>query len=198
MDGRSLKVLGLSGSPRKNGNTARVLGWVEDELRARGHATERLAVADYALQGCVGCYLCQNHPGELFCSRKDRGLELLGKIVEADLVIYSTGLYWWDFTAQLKLLIDRHFCLVHGSNDPATHASLIENKPLALLVTACDHAGEGNSDLISEMFKRIAAYCKARVAGELVIPFCRTPHDLGEIQREQAREFAGKLIAQTV
>lgn len=188
-----MKVLTILGSPRRNGNTARILGWVEEDLRGAGHDTERIIIADYPLQGCVGCYLCQKHPGELFCSRTDRGLEVLRKIIEADTVVYSTALYWWDFTAQLKLLIDRHFCLVHGSNDPATYRSLIDGKPLALLVTAYDHAGEGNSELICEMFKRIAGYCKARVAAELVVPFCRAPQDLGEIQRGQAKQFADSI-----
>ncbi len=193
---KALRVVSLLGSPRKNGNTARVLKWVEESLKKAGHSVERLDIAGMGLEGCSGCHLCQNSAAEdLICSRKDRGLEVFGRMIAADAVIYATPLYWWDFTAQIKPLIDRHLCLVRGTDDPVTHRSFLEGKRLGLLVTAYDHAGEGNSDLLSEMFRRMATFCKATVAAELVVPFLRTPLDLGPMQQDSARQFAAELVS---
>ncbi len=192
-----MKVLALLGSPRKNGNTARVLSWVEDKLKRDGHQVERLDVAALGLEGCAGCHLCQKSaPDELVCSRRDSGLEVFRKMIAADAIIYASPLYWFDFTAQIKSLIDRHLCLIRGGADnPATHYSQLEGKRLALLVTAYDQAGEGNSDLLSEMFRRMAAFCKAPVTAELVVPYCREPKDLGPMQKDSAERFAAELVA---
>ena len=100
MEQESPRVLALMGSPRRNGNTARVLGWVLEELTAHGCSVERVDVADYELEGCIACYQCQKKTEGLFCSRKDRGLELLGKLIEADTVIYATPLYCWSWSGR--------------------------------------------------------------------------------------------------
>lgn len=192
-----MKILALMGSPRKNGNTAHVLAWVEEKLKLEGHQVERLDVAVLGLQGCSGCHLCQKSaPDKLVCSRKDNGLDVFRKMIAADAIIYASPLYWFDFTAQIKPLIDRHLCLIRGGTDnPAAHYSQLEGKRLALLVTAYDHAGDGNSDLLSEMFRRMAAFCKAPVTAELVVPFIRGPQDLGPMQKDSAERFARELTA---
>jgi multimeric flavodoxin WrbA len=185
-----LKVLCVLGSPKKNGNTAKVLSWVEEEFRVRGHSVEHIHLDSLHLEGCSGCHLCQRDPDELVCSRPDKGIEVFRKMVDADAVVYATPLYCWDFTAQMKPFIDRHLCLSAGNSDPATHRSHVEGKRVALLVTAADHEGEGNTDLISEIFRRFSAYNKTEVAAELIVPFCTTPAALGEKQKARAREFA--------
>lgn len=193
MNTGTMKILSLLGSPRKQGNTAKVLSWVEEELRNQGHSVDRLHLVDYHLEGCIGCHYCQKNPGRLECTREDHCLEIFERMIGSDAVIYATPLYCWDFTSQMKPFIDRHLCLVTGPENPATHKSHIEGKRLALLVTAADHEGEGNSDLISEIFRRLAAYTKARVAAELIVPFCSTPDKIGAEQREWALAFAAKV-----
>ncbi len=190
-----MKVLAINGSPRKNGNTGTVLDWVEEELRARGHQVEHLHIDDHKLEGCVSCYKCQMDPGELICSIQDGGVEIFERMKACDAVIYATPLYCWGFTAQIKPLIDRHFCLATGAGDPSTHKSHIESKRVALLVTAAGQEGEGNSELITEVFKRLADYVKTKVVAQLVVPFCTTPDNLTEKHRGKARAFAEKIVA---
>ncbi|MFH1069028.1 MAG: flavodoxin family protein [Candidatus Glassbacteria bacterium] len=185
-----MKVLCIQGSPRKNGNTATVLGWVEQELNSRGHAVEHLEIAGYGLEGCVGCYKCQLDPAELTCSRQDRGLEVFESMKEADAVIYATPLYCWGFSSQIKPFIDRHLCLSTGYGDPRTHRSHVDGKRVGLLVTAAGQEGKGNSDLIVEVFERLADYVKTDVVARLIVPSCTEPGDLGEKQRKKARAFA--------
>ncbi|RKX73024.1 MAG: flavodoxin family protein, partial [Spirochaetes bacterium] len=63
-----MKVLCIQGSPRRKGNTAKILGWVEEEIRSHGHDVEHIHIEDLSLEGCCGCYFCQINPDELECS----------------------------------------------------------------------------------------------------------------------------------
>jgi multimeric flavodoxin WrbA len=192
--GKWMRVTAINGSPRKKGNTARALGWVEDELRAKGHLVEHIHIDDYKLEGCVGCYKCQQDPEELVCSRQDAGVEIFERMKESDAIIYATPLYCWGFTSQIKPLIDRHLAFVSGYGDPETYKSHIEGKRVSLLVTAAGPEGAGNSDTITEIFKRLMDYTKARVVAQLIVPYCTTPDNLGEEQKTKARAFADQVI----
>ena len=50
-----MKALTLLGSAKKKGNTATVLGWVEEELQSQGHAVERIYLNNKTIGGCLGC-----------------------------------------------------------------------------------------------------------------------------------------------
>jgi len=54
-----MKVTTILGSPRKKGNTAKVLSWFEDEMKAQGHEIDRINMADSEVKGCLGCGSCQ-------------------------------------------------------------------------------------------------------------------------------------------
>jgi multimeric flavodoxin WrbA len=57
------------------------------------------------------------------CVQKDDAFSVFERMMAADALIYSSPLYCWDFPAQMKALIDRHFCLVTGygtSQPPVT------------------------------------------------------------------------------
>lgn len=190
-----MKVFCVLGSPRKKGNTAKVLGWAEEELRTRGHEIEHINITDYNIEGCIGCYKCQVNPDQLECSHNDQGVEIFGRMKDAGAIIYATPLYCWGFTAQIKPFIDRHLCLATGYGDLLTHKSHIENKRAALLVTAAGETGEGNTDLIEEVFNRLMGFTKSRVLAKLIVPLCTEPGALGNEQKEMAHAFAEEILA---
>ena len=109
-----MQILTIMGSPRKKGNTAGVLDMVEQELSIR-HRVERLAITSVNVNGCLGCETCKKVTDRTGCVQKDDAASVFKKIMAADAVIYSSPLYCWDFPAQMKALIDRHFCLVTGA-----------------------------------------------------------------------------------
>lgn len=187
-----MKVLSIFGGPRKNGNTVAVLNWVEEELGGLGHEVERVDVVDKSVGGCLGCANCQKFPDEPGCVQEDDALSIFARMLHSDVILYSCPLYCWSFPAQLKLLIDRHFCLVTGYN-VGEPKSLIQDHRTALLVT-CAGPVENNANLIIETFLRFSDYLLARPVGELVVPFCTTPDALGEDIRSQASKFARKII----
>ena len=54
-----MRVMTILGSPRRNGNTAMVLGWVEDHFRAAGHQIDSANMLDYEVGGCSECMSCK-------------------------------------------------------------------------------------------------------------------------------------------
>jgi len=185
-----MNIFTILGSPRENGNTAAVLAMVEKEL-ADNHQIDRLAISSTPINGCLGCGACQKVIGQPGCVQTDNASAVFERILSADAVIYSSPLYCWGFSAQMKALIDRHFCLATGAGTP-DHRSLIAGKPVSLLVT-CGGPVEGNADVIQTVFNRVCHLCAARIVNKTVIPFCTTPDVLGEDAVAAARKMAGDI-----
>lgn len=182
-----MRILVLLGSPRKRGNTATVLGWFE-ELVAQEHDVEHINIVDYDLNGCHGCSACQKVLDAPACAQKDGTMDLLERIMAADAIIYATPLYGWSYSAQMKMLIDRHFCLSKW-DAPDAPLSLIAGKRAALLVTCADPV-ENNADLLPILFQRQMDCSHCDVVGIYVVPNCTTPDKLGEEARRVAKEMA--------
>ncbi|MDM8551633.1 flavodoxin family protein [Desulfobacterales bacterium HSG2] len=185
-----MKITTILGSPRKKGNTANVLGMFEERV-AQGHEVDRINITEYKVNGCLGCGACQKKSDEPGCVQKDDAVSLFGRMTEADVVIYASPLYCWSFSAQMKALIDRHFCLVKNYGTP-DHKSLVDGKRTALLVT-CGGPVEDNADLIQEIFNRVNLYAKCDVIGKYILPFCTTPDALGDEAAEMAKKMAGDI-----
>lgn len=188
-----MKVLSLLGSGRKKGNTSTLLGWVETELQAMGHEIERIHLPSKQINGCLGCGQCKTATDRPGCVQRDDGLSVIEQMVESDAVIYASPLYYWGFTAHMKALIDRSYCLYRGVCGTPDHTSFVEGQRQALIVTAAD-AFENNTELVITSFQRALVYSKAESAGELMVCNSTTPEELGEDIREQAEKFARQIF----
>lgn len=188
-----MKVLSLFGGPRKRGNTATVLGWIEEALRNTGHSVERVDVADLSIGGCTGCWACTEVTDAPGCVIKDDATAILDKMTQADAILFASPLYAWGFAGQLKPFLDRCVCLVSGYGEP-NYNSLIGGKRSGLIVT-CGWGIENNADLIQGIYERIADYCQLAPADNLIVPNCTEPDQLPEDVKNQAVEFAQKLAA---
>ena len=187
-----MQVTTILGSPRKKGNTAKVLSWFEDEMKAQGHEIDRINLVDSEVKGCLGCGGCQKKTDEPGCVQKDDALTIFSRMMNADAVVYTSPLYCWGFASQIKALIDRHICLVKGYGT-SHYKSFIDGKTTALLVT-CAGPIENNADIIQMIFDRLNNYCKSKAVGKYVVPFCTTPDALDNKAMELAKEMAGNLI----
>ncbi len=99
-------ALGLQGSPRKSGNTHFLLSAFMEELKARGAETQIIHVPDKNIHPCIGCANCEKKG---VCTIKDDDMtqEIFGLLRRADIVVIATPIYFYNATAQMKLLIDR-------------------------------------------------------------------------------------------
>ncbi len=102
-----MNVLAVNGSPRPEGNTARLLRAVCDVLDGEGIATETFQLGGQAVRGCTGCYRCaENRDGR--CVLPDDAVsECFEKMKAADGVLLGSPTYFADVTAEMKALVDR-------------------------------------------------------------------------------------------
>ena len=101
----SKKVLILSGSPRKGGNSDLLCDEFARGAKESGNDVEKIRVSEKKIGYCSGCYYCQKSGG--VCAKKDDMTEILQKIIDADVLVLSSPVYFYSIDAQLKALIDR-------------------------------------------------------------------------------------------
>ena len=130
------------------------------------------------------------------CVQKDDGTFIIDKMVRSDIVIYSSPLYYWGFSALMKAFIDRCHCLYRGVCGSSGHTSFVESQYQALLVPAADPF-ENNAEQILTAFQRLLVYNKAYSAGELLVCNCTSPDELDEEIKAQAIKFANQLLTET-
>ena len=102
-----MKVVAISGSARKDGNTAILIKHVFAELEAEGIKTELVQLAGKKIQGCRACYKCFANKDRRCSVKNDVANECIAKMIEADGIILGSPTYFSDVTAEMKALIDR-------------------------------------------------------------------------------------------
>ncbi len=98
-------VLILSGSPRKNGNSDVLCDEFARGATDGGNHVEKIRVAEKKIGYCRACYYCRDHGGE--CAIKDDMAEVLQKMIDADVIVLASPVYFYSIDAQLKAVIDR-------------------------------------------------------------------------------------------
>ena len=100
-----MKVLALIGSPRKGGNTDILVDKILEGCKEKGFTSEKLYLYDLSISACTDCRLCKSKDYE--CAIKDDMRQIYPLMVEADVIIFGTPVYWYGPTGKMKLLIDR-------------------------------------------------------------------------------------------
>ncbi|MCG8616729.1 MAG: flavodoxin family protein [Desulfobacterales bacterium] len=188
-----MKITILEGSARKKGNTAKVLSWVEEELTGMGHEVDSIYLHPKNLKGCMACGKCKEKPEPVGCIQKDDVPEILDKMIQSELVIFSSPLYFWGFSAQIKAVIDRTYCLYTNANTP-DHASLVDGQRQAMIATGAG-GYDDNAEGMVDAFSRMQKYHKAVNAGTLFIDSCTTPDAMGDAVQQKAVEFARQIVS---
>ena len=99
------KVTVLMGSPRRCGNTARLVRAFADGLDAR-HEFEILNVAQLDIHPCLGCNACF-HNADHLCPQPDDMARVYRVLADTDVLVVATPVYFYGISAQLKMLVDR-------------------------------------------------------------------------------------------
>ena len=100
-------VLILEGSPRPNGNSCILSGEFARGAEEAGCHVERLPVARKKISGCLGCNACYRNGGT--CVQKDDMEQIRAKMLEADVIVLASPIYFYSMTAQMKTVIDRSY-----------------------------------------------------------------------------------------
>ena len=101
------KILILSASPRKGGNSDLLCDQFLRGAKEAGHEAEKIFLRDKEIGHCVACGVCQNNGG--MCVQKDDMAEVLDKMIAVDVIVMATPVYFYSMNGQLKTLIDRTY-----------------------------------------------------------------------------------------
>lgn len=137
----SKNILILNGSPRPNGNTSALIDAMTLGAKSAKHTVQRLDIRSLNIKPCTGCYSCLAGKGDP-CVQNDDMKKVYAELDHADVVVFASPLYWWHFTAQMKVVIDRIFAVAAANN---MH---IPKKEVALLIAAEDKREENFAQII--------------------------------------------------
>lgn len=171
----SKKVLILSGSPRNRGNSDLLCDEFMRGVSESGNEAEKIRVATKTIAPCLGCYFCSSHNGE--CARKDDMAEILQKMIDADVIVLASPVYFYSVDAQLKTVIDR------------TVARWLEvkNKEFYYIVTMADE-DISSADTTLACFRGYADCVEGAVEKGVIIG--NGVHDAGKVKNTAAMERA--------
>lgn len=98
------KVIIISSSPRENSNSYNLCLAFQKGAEESGHAVELVKLKTQKIGFCTGCYSCHK-TGK--CFQNDDGNILAEKLLDADVVVLATPVYFYTMSAQLKVFLDR-------------------------------------------------------------------------------------------
>lgn len=107
-DERKMKIVVLTGSPRRNGNTNYLADRFIAGAQEKGHEVFRFDCAAHKVNGCMACNRC-GMDGD--CVLKDDFSIVRPHLIEADMVVFVTPMYYFGFSAQIKSVIDRFYAI---------------------------------------------------------------------------------------
>lgn len=142
-----MKVIGINGSPRPNGNTSTMITTVLQQLQAGGIETELIQLSGKTVKGCVACFKCFHNKDRKCAIANDDFNSIFEKMAVADGLILGSPTYFADITSELKALIDRAG-FVARSND-----NLFKHKVGAAIVVMRRAGGIHAFDTINHLFQ---------------------------------------------
>lgn len=100
----SKKVLVISASPRKNGNSSRLAEEFAKGANEVGNEVEIISLCEKTIGFCRGCLACQSTQK---CVIQDDAVIIVEKMKEAEVIVFATPIYFYEMSGQLKTLLDR-------------------------------------------------------------------------------------------
>jgi multimeric flavodoxin WrbA len=106
-----MKVLGISGSMRKEGNTSQLIKLVLERCESAGLKTEFISLAGKKIHPCLGCDKCKK---EKWCViENDDWNAIAKKMLNCEVLVIGSPTYYYDVCGHLKNFIDRTYSLYH-------------------------------------------------------------------------------------
>jgi len=181
------KILTVAGSPRRNGNTHILVSKITEGAKTNGAVVDELFLGDLTIRECDGCHICWKGKE---CSKKDDMQTVYPKIMQSDIIIFGTPVYWYGPTALMKAFIDRFVYF----NCPENREKI---KGISTVIAIpfeedCLDTAAPVVDFFESCFK----YLQLRFIGKIIVPGVSAK---GEINRkteylQQAYEL-GRTIA---
>ena len=155
------KILGIMGSPRKNGNTHVMLSKILEGAKEVGAETELILLKDLDINECDGCHSCWKGND---CSKNDDMNYIIPKIAKCDIIIFGTPVYWYGPTALMKAFLDRFVYF----NCPETR-KLIKGLS-AVLAVPFEETHNETAEILIKMFELSFKYMEVPIIDIILAP----------------------------
>ena len=178
----SKKIVVITGSPRKGGNSFAMTDAFIAAAQAAGHSVERFDAAFMKIGGCHACETCFK-TGKA-CSFDDDFNIIAASILTADAVVFTMPVYWYPIPSQIKGVIDRIYSFCVAGKD-------IAGKQCAL-IACCEEDDMTVLDGVRIPYERTIALLKWKSVGEVLVPGVL---NRGDIQKTDGVARAAALAA---
>lgn len=158
-----MKIVVLLGSPNRQGSSHILAERFRQGAEEAGHSVELIDVAHAEIHPCTGCIHC-GYEGP--CIQKDDVESIRPKILDADMMVFVTPLYYYGMSAQLKAMIDR-FC--------AFNSSIQQKGMKSALLTAAWNADSWTFEALEAHYKTLVRYLNLEDMGMVLGYGCGTP-----------------------
>ena len=158
-----MRIVVLEGSPNEDGSTHILADCFRQGAEGAGHTVELIDVGHADIHPCIGCIHC-GYEGP--CVQKDDVEPIRKKILEADMLVFATPLYYYGMSAQLKKMIDR-FCAFNSS---------IQRKHMkSALLSVAWNSDIWTFDALEAHYKTLVRYLNFKDMGMVLGYGCGTP-----------------------
>ncbi len=158
-----MKIIILEGSPNRKGSSNLLADCFKQGAEEAGHTVEIIDAAHADIHPCTGCIHC-GYEGP--CVQKDEMDRIRPKILEADMPVFATPLYYYGMSAQLKVLIDR-FC--------AFNSSVQRRHMKSALLAAAWNSDDWTFEALESHYKTLVRYLNLTDMGMVLGAGCGTP-----------------------
>jgi multimeric flavodoxin WrbA len=163
------RIIGIVGSPRKNGNSDVLLNHILNGAKDEHVFTEKIHLRDYQFQPCIGCEKCRK---DKICTGLNDGMSLLyPKILDSQGMVLISPTHNYNVTAWMKAFIDRLYCFyTFDNNRPRGWSSRLENQGRKAVVAAvCEQESKEDMGFTLEAMRRPLIALGYEIIGELMV-----------------------------
>jgi multimeric flavodoxin WrbA len=182
-----MKILGVEGSPRKNGNTAKLVQAILESASENGAETKFYKLTEMNISLCLGCFNCRETGT---CVTDDDMQLLLEEIQTSDVIIFGSPVYMWQVSGQTKLFMDRLVPFIKPD-----FTTRLKGKKLMYMVFTQGNPDENAFKLYFEYLENLFSFLHYNVEGTIVATGTMDKNDI--LQQtdllERAKEIGIKL-----
>jgi multimeric flavodoxin WrbA len=155
------KILGVIGSPRKKGNTHVLVSQILSGAESQGFVQDQVFLNDLHIEECIGCHACWKIGS---CVKQDDMSILYQKILESQVIVFGTPVYWYGPTALMKGFIDRFVYYNCPQNRPK-----IKGK-CAVIVIPFEEQDMKAVNPVIDFFETSLNYLEMNIMGKIIVP----------------------------
>ncbi len=177
-----MRVVILKGSPHKKGSSNMLADQLQKGLQENGHSVTILDAAHMDLHPCLGCGRCGM---DGVCVQPDENRFIRDELLNANMVVFVTPVYYFGMSAQLKMVIDRFYSYTNR---------LADKRLKAILITAAWDDNEDVMPYIADHYKKLCRYMNFENCGMILGTGCGTPEMTRKSRHMQTAYELGKSL----